>query len=407
MRSRDLPLWPLYALFAGFPLWWVLGLGAFSPLLCSLPMAAALVIRGRIRAPRGFGLWLLFLVMMLIAATQLDTAGRLAGFAFRSATYLGATVVFLYVYNCSRDRLPIRRVAGLAVILWVWVVLGGYLGYLVPYGELSTPLERVLPESLLSNEYVRQLVHPTFAEIQAPWGSPQVFERPSAPFPYTNAWGSHYALLMPFVFMILFSEGSRRLKIGIGLLAVASLVPAFATLNRGMILALSAGLVYAALRFAARGRKGLLAGLAGALIVAAVAASTTGVLDTIGTRTDYSTTNVGRQTVYLEAFRGALESPVLGHGAPRPSETLGISVGTQGHFWNLMFSYGFPALILFCLALWGLAWRTRRPRSDALLWPHVALVMASFMIFYYGFDGGLQLVILLTGAAAALREPLA
>ncbi|GAA4104609.1 O-antigen ligase family protein [Nonomuraea soli] len=398
-----MPVWPLYLLFAGYPLWWSLGLGSFAAVLLAVPMMLVLVIRGGIRVPRGFGLWMVFLLLAVAAASRIDTPERLVGLVFRLMTYAGATVVFVYVYNLPRERLPLRRLVALVVVFWLWVVAGGFLGYLFPEGSLSTPMEHLLPGSLTGNSYVRDLVHPRFAEIQWPYGAPEPFQRPSAPFPYTNAWGSHFALLMPFV-LLLMTTGSRRVRIVLGVVAAASLVPAFATLNRGMLLALGAGLVYVAVRFAVRGRLGLLVATAGLLVAAGAGAYASGVGDSIDVRTDHSTTTAGRQAVYTESFLATVESPVLGYGGPRPSRTLPISMGTQGHFWNVMFSFGFPALGLFCAVLWGLAWRTRSPATDERLWLHAVPVMAGFMIFYYGFDGGLQLVIVFTAAAALLRE---
>ena len=89
-----------------------------------------------------------------------------------------------------------------------------------------------------------------------------------------------------------------------------------------------------------------------------------GVLARLQERLHYSRTNVGRQTIYREAFDGAVNSPVFGHGAPQPSGTVDVSVGTQGQVWNVMFSYGFVALAFFLgwFALVVLqSWRSPRP----------------------------------------------
>ncbi|MFC7645732.1 hypothetical protein ACFQX6_37810 [Streptosporangium lutulentum] len=189
----------------------------------------------------------------------------------------------------------------------------------------------------------------------------------------------------------------------IALIALASLVPAFATLNRGMFLAIGFGLLYAALRFALRGHVRWLVAVCTLMMVGLGAAYLSGLSEVISTRTEYSTTNTGRAAIYQEAFLRTLNSPILGFGGPRPSLSLGISVGTQGHFWNVMFSFGFPALALFCLWLWSLAWRTRWAPSS-MMWLHVVPVMALFMVFYYGLDGT-QLVLIFMAAALGLRPP--
>ncbi|MFC4058769.1 O-antigen ligase family protein [Planomonospora corallina] len=400
--ARELPVWPLRALFVFYPLWWVLGLAPFAGALFALPMVAALARRGRVAVPRGFGLWLLFLLSVAVAGTQLDSAPRLAGLLFRMTAYASATVVFVYVYNCSSRRLPVGTAVGFLVAFWIWVVAGGYLGVLFPEGSIVTPMERVMPGAIASNELVQELVHPKFAEVQHPWGAAEPFVRPSAPFPYTNAWGSHYALLLPLVLLFMRIQGTIRQGVLLGLLATASLVPAFATLNRGMLLAVAFALSYAALRYAARGHLAGLVAMVAAGAVGGTVAYLTGVADGITSRTSVSGSNDDRVGIYLEAFQRTLDSPILGYGAPRPSLTIGVSVGTQGQFWNVMFSYGFPALLLFSLFLAGLAWRTRRLPLE-MVWLHVVPVMAVFMMFYYGLDGT-QLVVVFMAAALGLRH---
>jgi hypothetical protein len=119
-------------------------------------------------------------------------------------------------------------------------------------------------------------------------------------------------------------------------------------------------------------------------------------------RTTYSSTNFGRATVYRETFDRTLSSPLLGWGGPRPSRTLDISVGTQGHLWNVMFSHGFLALALFVTTLLWLTWRTRTCTGFGFA-AHVTLVMVAVAITFYGFDGP-QMLIALTAGALGTRQ---
>jgi O-antigen ligase len=169
-----------------------------------------------------------------------------------------------------------------------------------------------------------------------------------------------------------------------------------------MFLALGLVLTYVSLRLALRGRLLPLAmvvgGASGGLAVAVWA----GVLARLQERLHYSKTNVGRQTIYREAFDGAVNSPIFGHGAPQPSTTVDVSVGTQGQVWNVMFSYGFVALAFF-LGWFGLVvLQSWRARDQAELWVHATLFMAFATFFYYGYDG-IQLTVAMTAAALALR----
>jgi polysaccharide biosynthesis protein PslJ len=399
--AGQLPAWPLFLLFAAFPLWWVSGLGAFAVILVAVPMLVLLVQRGRVALPAAYWLWIAFLIWACAAALELSSGTRLIGFGVRFSNYLGSTVVFLYVYN-ARERLTDRRVLRALVLFFAFVVFGGYLGMLLPHGSLHTPAESLLPTNIARNEYVQALVHPSFAEVQQPYGSPRAFYRPSAPFPYTNSWGCNVALLVPLVIaaITLARKRSSRL-VPLALLAAACL-PAFATLNRGMFLAIGILLGYGALRLAARGHLVPLVTIAAGGVLGGLVAVSTGVLANLQTRLHYSQTNLGRQTIYREAFDGALQSPIFGHGAPQPSQTLTVSVGTQGQVWNVMFSYGFVALGLFLgwfvLAML-LSWRAG---NQAKLWMHAGLFVCCITFFYYGYDG-IQLTVAMVTAALALR----
>jgi hypothetical protein len=398
---RELPAWPVYALFAGFPVWWLLGLGAFAVPLIAVPMFLLLFQRGHVEVPAAFWLWIGFVVWACAAALELTSGSRLIGFGVRMSNYVGASIVFLYLYN-GRGRLNNRTVLRALVLFFAVVVAGGYLGVLVPRGALSTPVEALLPRSIRTNEYVGALVHPSFAEVQRPYGSPRTFYRPSAPFPYTNSWGCNVALLVPLVVAAIMTFRRPAARVAMVALLAAACVPAFATLNRGMYLALVLVLAYASVRLALRGRLlPLTLVLVGGSVGLAVALWA-GVLARLQERLHYSGTNVGRQTIYREAFDGAVSSPVFGHGAPQPSTTVDVSIGTQGQVWNVMFSYGFIALAFF-LGWFGLVVvQSWRPRGQAELWVHATLFVAFLTFFYYGYDG-IQLTVAMSAAALALR----
>lgn len=400
----DLPVWPLYALYVGFPVWWFLGLGDMIWPVLALPMLVNLVLRGNVRVPRGFGVWLLFMVWMSITVIQVDSMGRVVGFTFRALAYFAATIIFLYVYNSSTRTLPLARVANLLTVFWAVVVAGGFLGILLPGGSINTLMGRVLPNWLQANDVVAAMVHPKFAQY-TPFSGTFTSPRPSAPFLYTNNWGNNYSLLLPFVLIALIHMRRGPARWFVTAMIPVSLVPAFLTLNRGMFLALAVGFTYMAVRFAFRRQlKGLVA--VGILFAVAVGLSVVlPVQELVAARVSSSDTNETRTAVYQEALDRTVESPLLGHGAPRPSEaTAGApAVGTQGQFWMVLFSHGFPGAALFVGWFWVMVWRTRKPMSTSGLWLHVVCVMALLECFYYGMlSSGLILVMI--AAAAALRE---
>lgn len=397
--APTLPAWPVYVIFAGFLGWWVLGASAFVMTVMLIPLSVLLVRSGHVRAPRAVVLWLGFLLCMAASAVMIDSMARYVGFFMRAGTYVGVTVLFLYIYNST---IAARKIINALVALWVSIVVGGWLGVLAPHASFSTPMEKLLPASITSNEFVFNLVHPSFAEIQQPYGVAEAFARPSAPFPFTNAWGCNYALLLPYVFAAIVLARSRWVKVLLSAVLVVSLVPAFSTLNRGLFLGIGIGLSYAALRLAMRGRVKPLVGLTAVALVGGGVAWAGGFFARITERTTASSTTADRASLYEETFRRTLESPLFGWGAPRPSETLQVSVGTQGHLWNIMFSYGFLALAFFAGFLWWAVWRSRAVPTSVALWVHVSMFVSAVSFTYYGFDGP-QMAVTMVSAALLFR----
>jgi hypothetical protein len=397
---RPLPAWPVDALLWGFPLWWLLGLEPFVVAIFGLIMAPLLLVRRGLALPRGVAPWLAFLAWLLPCALMLNSALGLVGFAQRAGNFAAIGVVLLYVVN-ARERLPARRLVAGLVAVWLTVVAGGYLGVLWPQGRLTTPVGLLLPNSITGNSYVHDLVFPPFAEVQHPWGAAHPYDRPAAPFPYTNSWGAAIVLLTPVVFAHIATSRART-RVLLAAVMLAAIVPAAATLNRGMLAGLVIAASYVAVRLAFRGRVWPFLGLAVGLGTAAALAVSSGLLQAAAQRADYGSTQ-GRALLYQETFRRTLNSPLFGYGAPRPSDMLGVSVGTQGFVWTLMFSYGFVGLALFLWFLFGAVLRTWRAPDTPALWLHATLVAACALIAFYGL-GMMQLLTVVLVAGLLLRE---
>jgi hypothetical protein len=403
-RTARLPYaWPLYALFAGFPVWWFLGLGSFIWPMMAVPMGFSLLARERVRVPRGFGLYLLFFMWMLASALQINGPDRMIGFAFRAMLYGSAGITCLYIYNAPKRLLPDSTVVRVMAFFWVIVVAGGLLGIMAPTWEFATLMEKLIPGRLLANEFVATLVHPTTAQIQTFLG--YEVPRPRAPFVYTNDWGGNYALLIPFLVAGWSQMRSLFRRNLVRLLAVVSMLPVVFSLNRMLWLCLVVTAVYASFRFAMRGRKG---GVQGVLAFAAVflMVFTFGpTRQLIDDRIATPHSNQGRTILYKEAADSVQKSPMLGYGGPRPSQSNPNlpSVGTQGQFWLVLFSHGIPGALLFVSFFVYACWRTRKARSPMALWCHVVILIALVQMPFYGLLPS-QLNIIMIAIALAARE---
>lgn len=385
-QVRGLPAWPLDLMLWGFPVFWVLGLAPFATAAIAVVMIVLMIQRRGAELVPGVLPLLALIAWSLGSAIMLDSGSRVIGYLLREANLVAVAVALLYLVSARRAVSATRVLCGLSVV-WATVVVGGCLGVMFPDVRLHTPVGALLPGSLMSNEYVRDLVNPPLAEVQQPWGAPEPFNRPSAPFPYANSWGTAMSLLTPVALATYSTLRSRRLRLLIVAGLAASVIPAAASLNRGMLIGLAVAVVYVAVRLLLKGHVLPFLAVAGAGVLGTVSFAASGLLDSIITRQQYSDTTSGRASLYAETFRRTLESPLLGWGAPRPSEVHGISVGTQGHVWFLMFSYGFVGLALFLVFLWGNVLRTwNTTATPALLWIHSVVIVASVIVFFYGLD---------------------
>ncbi|WP_109472586.1 O-antigen ligase family protein [Ornithinimicrobium cavernae] len=400
-RLLHLPTWPITALLVGFPVWWVLGIGTLAWPLAALVMAAYLARVGDVHVPRGTGLWLLFLVWMSFSVLQLESLTSVVGFGYRWALYVACTVIFVYLYNLRVPDVSEFLLRRLTVFFAV-VVAGGFLGLLLPTLTVRTPLSYLLPAGLLSNDLVREIVIVGTTQFN-PDAWTYRDPRPSAPFQYTNNWGNAYSILLPLVVTYLFKLRGTRAFMPVIMLAAASVIPAFLTLNRGMFLGLGVAALVVALRHALHGNGRALLGVVAASAIGLLLFRVLPVTERLDTRLESSGTNESRLTVYTETIAETIRSPWFGYGAPRPAEASGVPpLGTQGQLWMVMFSHGFVGVALFVAWFIVLIVRTFRRATLLGITYNAVLVVALVEIFYYGFlVQGLVLTMMV--AAVALR----
>jgi hypothetical protein len=405
-RRRFLPPgWAPAAMIAGYPIWWLLGLGGFYWIIVALPMAAWLVAQRRLSLPRGFPIYVLFLCFVAASIIQIDSGDRLAGYLLRASWYVAAGILWLYLAN-TESKITARRLTSFVVILWLATVAGGWLGILLPNVEWASPTASVLPEQVVNNELVHSMVTPGFAEVQDTYAGR--FDRPKAPYFYTNGWGSAMALLTPFAIGALSVPGIRPSRRIIKLGLAASVIPILLSLNRGLWVLLTLGALYLVARRrqakeTSRGR-GILYIVLGLVLVGTLVLATplgNPIRNALGSRSGDS--NERREILYTETIDRTMESPFIGHGAPRPSEETEQSVGTHGQFWMVMFSHGFIAAGIWLTMFGVVVWRTRNPRTPLGMAMHVVLLLGMVEMLFYG-QIPHQLFVVVMAVSIAYRE---
>ncbi len=400
------PGWPLAALYLGFPLWWALGLAELIFFAAAAAMAVILYRQGSVRVPRGFALWLLFLVwtlagVLLIKAIAPGTVpggglGRFAGFTVWYAWYVAITIAMLYVLNTARQVSTLWIVRLLA---WMFVVTIGFgmLAVLIPTLEFTSPMELLIPQSLTSKNFVRTLIHPSLSSTVDFLGYAQA--RPTAPFAYSNSWGNNLALYLPFFILAWFGRDAGWRRKVAPFILLGAVFPIVFSLNRGLWLSLVLAAVYAAGRLAINGRGRALQGLVAALLVGGLLFASSPLYDTLLLRVETPHSNDRRAgTAQTVASVTAAGSPLVGYGTTRTMQGSFSSLaggeteqchqcaapplGTQGFMWRLMLTTGFVGTIL-CLAFFGVQFLHRARGVSPLNVTGCSVLLVAVLCFFF------------------------
>ena len=411
LRGRLLPVgWPLTLLLVGAPLWWALGLVLFATQIVAIPMAIELLRRRPIKVPRGFGIWLLFLVcsaagLLVLGVNPPGTipntlSGRLIGFGIRESSYVAITIIVLYVGNLDESEFPERRLINQLSIFFLTVTAGGLLGLLWPSLSFSSPLEPLIPRSIASVPYISRMIHPAFAQVQEFGGG--TLPRPSAPFADTNTWGFQLSLLAIWFVVGWVIMGGRGRRLFASIALVIAGVAIFLSLNRGVWVGVILGVLYASVALARRGRAIPLAGMLVAVLVAGIVLVSTPLKVVYEQRTANGNSDDIRAYTTSRAFDLANRSPVLGFGSTRTAQgsissiAVGksprcpicgnVPIGINGFFYTLIVSTGYVGMLLF-FAFWVQQWWTsRRDRGVVAVAARLTLLIAAFYGLFYNLE---------------------
>ena len=385
----------MYTLFVLNPVFWALGFGAFIWSIAALPLLAWVLLRRDLKRPPATALFTMYVIWAGFSVIRLDRFTRVLTFGFRFSVYVTAVCLAYYVYN--ERRVSRTTFINWVAMFWVWAIIGGYLGLLLPHVRLNTTLaSTLLPRSLAANEYFENLVRPRFAQVQNLFGIE--IPRPAALFDFTNEWGGAVGLLTPFfVAATLYSLDPWKRRAGVVGLLVA-LPPIILSVNRGLWISIAAISSVVAFRSFLAGRSAPLKILAGGILLVGIVLIATPVGSVVSGRLSESDAGA-RAGIYGEAWSGAKQSPILGWGGPRPSTNpFSPAVGTHGHAFFAMFAHGFVGLALYVswmISAMYLASHRRDQVSIALA--SVIFVGALQMFFYNAFPVPLPIMLVAVG----------
>ncbi len=407
-EARLLPaVWPITAIFILLPLWWLMGLSGFILQALALPMLAATLFRRKLAAPKGFALWLGFLVWCAFSATQITDPKQGFSLGYRVSLYLAATIAFVYFLNYSKTELPTSSVfLGLAGF-FVVIVMGGIVGMVLPNVSFRTPVQSLLPPQLLRQEFISDLVSASTTSAKAFAAYP--IHRPKVPFVYTNLWGATYAITLPFAIGALAYIRKKFWRDIMVLVLLGSVLPLVFSLDRGAWLSAAGGMGYAVFRQARGKNQQVLKVVMLAGLVLGMLLFVTPLGEIILVRLNNGYGDAHRAELYQTSIELVKQSPFFGYGAPVATEG-NLSAGTHGQMWTVVVAQGIPGLTFFVgWLLWAL-WKASRRLPEghpgdrnARLWAEVAIFTGIIQMPYYELaPWGLTLVMI--GAALAWRE---
>ncbi|HUZ83742.1 MAG TPA: O-antigen ligase family protein [Gaiellales bacterium] len=405
--TRRLPRgWQAYAIFLSLPVMWFLGLSFFQWPLIVFPLVIPLARAGNLRVPRRFGMWLLFMAWVVLSAVELHSGSRAIAWAWRGSFYITATILFLYIYNSPESRLPKRAVVNAIAGYWVAIVAGGWFGVLFPNVQIISPAEHIFPKSLLHNTYFYSHTHLQFAQVQHFLGFRE--GRPQTFFPYTNAWGSTFAMLAPIAIAAFIGTKNRTWRRVLMVTMAAAVVPVIFSLDRGEWLSLLVALVYAAARLGARRDFRVVAGVAMSFVTVAMLILLTPLGGLVTGRFTHKTGDASRIARDQTAQAQSASSPWFGYGAPQQQTAITHtqkSVGTESEIFLILYSHGYPALFLIVFWFAYVVFRSGRRRDRAppyIFWVHVALLAACIQTPYYELTERIPLMMAM--AAIVLKQ---
>lgn len=400
------PAWPLTVPLIGLPIWWLLGVWQFMVLAMAIPMGIYLVRQRSIAVPRGFGLWLLWMVWLItgILVLQVDAPSAVPGFnlnryvsfGFRYAWYVAATIVSLYVVN-TRHILTSQRIIQAAAWLFVWFTAGGILGLYAPGIDSPSVLQALLPDSVASNSFVNSLMRIRAAQVQEFLGPP--LPRPSAPFFYTNQWGFATAISLPFLVAAWWVRG-RKWKIAMVIVLAAGLFAIVSSLNRGVWIAVLAAVGLAIVQTALQGRFKAIAVSTVVMLSVVVLVLFSPLSDLVNERLDNGDSDEIRGNLAITAVESAAAgSPIVGFGSTRDVAGTFSSIaggaselcprceapplGSHGQLWLVTFGAGFVGVLLYVGFIVSQFVRTVRVRSPYAMAASASLLMLVVTLPFY------------------------
>ncbi|MCA9999526.1 MAG: hypothetical protein KDE56_27370, partial [Anaerolineales bacterium] len=208
-RLQPLAIWPLtttpladvIVLLVALPVFWLVGVEQFLPMLLLGWAAIKLLLTRRTLRLTPLGiLFFLFLLLQIVSATSIDLRTNWIVFAKNFASYLAGFLIFLIIVNQVKSVRQYRLLVGCMVILISLITLIGVLFIvgLLP-GKFEALGARFIPGFLRGSEFVQQnIILREVGRPQARLGS-VTYPRVSSVFLFPTTAAVGYLIFLPFL----------------------------------------------------------------------------------------------------------------------------------------------------------------------------------------------------------------
>lgn len=389
--------WPIWALTAGMPFVFFVGMHGLIWPLVAVVLTLRVLTHRESRFP-----WLTAPLFVFVGWALLSYAAAPASslpiFIYRWLLFLGTLATCVWVANIHRQKVSSEQVVNWLSWLWIWTIAFGYVAQVFPAFSMASPTTTLLGP-LGRVDFVARISDWHLADRNE--FADTLFARPAAPWAAANSWGAAIGMLTPFFVQAwLLDVPKKRRRIGYLLLA-ASAIPILMSANRGLWIGLSVAFVYFTMRRALKGKySAVIILLIGTAMIAVILVATPAGNLVQNRFAGSDGSNESRSQLYVDAWKGALDSPLVGNGVPRETHYFKNSppVGTHGLLWYLMFIHGFVGMVLFLGWLISEVFNSGRIKTP-LAWSfHMCLVITLIEVPYYG----LQPHVMIAGLAAGM-----
>ena len=187
--------WPLWAMTAGMPLAYLIGVQGFVWCLPAVVLGARILADRTVRFPRTTIPLIVFLGWILLSMAMIGSGSGYLLFLYRWLLFAGALTSLVWLVNVSEERVRSMQIYDWLAALWICLIVFGYLGVVFPEFVQKSPFQIALGP-IGNVGFVDELARWRFAETQGFLGYP--LPRPAAPFNATNGWGAAVGILTPF-----------------------------------------------------------------------------------------------------------------------------------------------------------------------------------------------------------------